>query len=158
MNKAFYEFWGNYLLTLAHGHQQTENLSALMKQGLSGMNDLAALFRRCYGIEADTADGTDSASSHWQDAMEDFKRAMNQFAGLWGWVPQADHQRVVRDRDDLQKQVQKQEVIISELRALLNEEGRGHAVLVDHWKRSIKEQNDQFQALMESIRSSFGKG
>jgi len=158
MNKAFYEFWGNYFLTLARGHQQTENLSALMNQGLEGMNDLAALFRRCYDIKADTATGKDPASSHWQSAMEDFKRSLTQFADLWGWVPQADYQQVVRERDDLQKKVQKQEAVIVELRALLNEEGKGHAVLVDHWKRSIKEQNDQFQVLMESIRSSFEKG
>lgn len=32
-----------------------------------------------------------------------------------------------------------------------------HTMLVDHLQRSLKEQNDQFQSLMESIRSSFGK-
>jgi hypothetical protein len=154
MNKDFYEFWGNFLLNLARGHQQMENLSALMKQGVAEMNDLAKGFSDTYGRYAPAGAGDDSAAVAWQKAMADFQRSLSPFAALWGWVPQAEHERVVRDRDELQKKVKDQEDVIKQLRDLLNQEGRGHLMLVDHWKRSLKEQNDQFQALMKSIRNS----
>ena len=157
MNKQFYEFWGNYFLHLARGQQQIENLSALMKQGVSGMNDLAALFRRSYGLTASSTADNGSETPPWQNAMADFQHSLNQFAAVWGWVPQAEHQRVVRDCETLQKKVKDQDAVIAHLRDLLNQEGHGHTMLVDHLKRSLEEQNQQFQSLMESIRSSYGK-
>jgi hypothetical protein len=39
----------------------------------------------------------------------------------------------------------------------LNQEGHGHTMLVDHLQRSLKEQNDQFQDLMQTIRKSLSK-
>lgn len=156
MNKQFYEFWGNFFLNIARGHQQIEDISTLMKQGISGMNDLAALFSRCYGIEAKAPDD-ESASLSWQTAVADYQRSLNQLATMWGWVPQAEHQRVVRDRDALRKKIEEQDAIIGELRDLLTQEGHGHTMLVDHLQRSLKEQNDQFQNLMETIRKSLGK-
>jgi len=157
MNKQFYEFWGNYFLQLARGQQQIENLSALMKQGISGMNDLAALFRRSYGLTAPSTADNESETRPWQNAMADFQRSANQLAALWGWVPQAEHQRVVQDLETLKKKVKEQEAVIGHLRDLLNQEGRGHTMLVDHLKRSLDEQSQQFQSLMESIRKSYSK-
>ena len=157
MNREFYEFWGNYFLNLSRGQQQIENLAALMKQGLTGMNDLAALFRRCYGLEENTAAGGGSASLSWQNAMADFQRSLNQFAVLWGWVPEAEHRRVIRECETLKKKIEDQDAVIDQLRDTLTQEGRGHTMLIDHWKRSFEEQNAQFQSLMESIGNSFGK-
>jgi hypothetical protein len=40
----------------------------------------------------------------------------------------------------------------------LYQEGYGHSMLIEHWKRSFEEQNAQFQSLMKSIGSSFDMG
>lgn len=158
MSKHFYEFWGNYYLNLARGQQQMDNLAILMKQWGRGMSDITALFGRCYGLKPHTTALIESMSQQsWQKAMADFQRSWNPFAALWGWVPQTEYQRVVRERDTLKQKIQDQDAVIRQLRDLLNEEGRGHTMLIDHWKRSFEEQNAQFQSLMESIGSSFAK-
>ena len=158
MSKHFYEFWGNYYLNLARGQQQMDNLTTLMKQWGRGVSDLSMLFQRFYGLAAPTGAESKSVSQpSWQNAMADFQRSLNAFAALWGWVPQAEHQRVVRERDTLTQKVQDQEAVIRQLRDLLVQEGQGHTMLIDHWKRSFEEQNAQFQSLMESIGSSFTK-
>jgi hypothetical protein len=90
--------------------------------------------------------------------MADFQRSLNQLAAMWGWVSQAEHQHVVRDCEALRKKVEEQEAVIGQLRDLLNQEGRGHTLLVDHLQRSLKEQNEQFQSLMKAIRDSFDEG
>ena len=157
MSRHFYEFWGNYYLNLARGQQQMDNLATLMKQGLTGMNDIAALFRRCYGFETDTAAKSESVPQSWQRTVADCQRVLNQLAALWGWVPQTEYERVVRERNMLKKKNEDQDAVIRQLRDLLNEEGRGHTMLIEHWKRSFEEQNAQFQSLMESIGNSFDK-
>ena len=135
-----------------------DNLVTLMKQWSRGISDFTMLFQRYYGIAAPGGAGNESASQQsWQNAMADFQRSLKPFATLWGWVPQTEYQRVVRERDTLKQKVQDQDAVIGQLRDLLVQEGQGHTMLIDHWKRSFEEQNAQFQSLMESIGSSFTK-
>jgi uncharacterized protein YdiU (UPF0061 family) len=158
MNKQLYEFWGNYLITLARGHQQFENFSALLNKGPVDMKALFSFMRRVYGLEeAGGARSGESALSNWNKSLAECQRSLNQFAASWGWVPQAEHQRVLRDCQALQKQVDDQKILIDQLRDLLTEEGHGHTMLVDHLQRSFEEQNRQFQSLMKSIGGSLGE-
>ena len=63
MNSQFYEFWGNFLTHVAQGQKQVEDMSAWMKQGYTGADDLATLFRRAYGLNVpDTGSAQRSAS------------------------------------------------------------------------------------------------
>lgn len=152
MNTQFYEFWGKFLINVAQGQKQLEEMSAWMEQGYAGADDLTALFRNCYGLN--TPDKAQDPQA-WQAAVAEFQSALAQFAGQWGWVPQSDHQQVLEKCADLEKQVQTQQATIRQLRHLLAQKGLGHHELLQHMQGSLKDQSDQFQAIMESIRNSF---
>ena len=123
MNSQFYEFWGNFLTHVAQGQKQIEDMSVWMKQGFAGADDLAALFRRCYGLDAPDSVQDKQA---WQEAVAEFQNTFAQFAAQWGWVPQAEHQQVLEKCAALEKQVQAQQNTIQQLRGLLAQKGLGH--------------------------------
>jgi hypothetical protein len=152
MNSQFYEFWGNFLTHVAQGQKQIEDMSVWMKQGFAGADDLAALFRRCYGLDA--PDGVQDKQA-WQDAVAEFQHTFAQFAAQWGWVPQAEHQQVLEKCAALEKQVQAQQNTVQQLRGLLAQKGLGPTELLQHMQGALKEQSDQFQAFMKSIHSAF---
>ena len=154
MNTQFFEFWGNFLINVAKGQKQLDDMSTWMKQGYTDADDLAALFRRCYGLNAsDTGSAQDPQA--WQEAVAEFQNTFTQFAAQWGWVPQAEHQQALEKCAALEKQVEAQQATIHQLRDLLAQKGLGYSELLQHMQGSLKDQSDQFQALMENIRSAF---
>ena len=155
MNRQFYEFWGNFFTNVAQGQKQLDDMSAWIKQGFTGPDDLTALFRRCYGLKASEPDGSLDIQS-WQKAITDFQQTFAQFGEQWGWVTQTEHQKVLDNCAALEKKVQQQEATITQLRDLLNQEGLGHTELFQHFKGALEDQSSQFQELMESI-SKAGK-
>jgi phage tail tape-measure protein len=158
MDSQFYEFWGNFLINVAQGQKQLEEMSDWMKRGFVGVDDLEALFRRCYGLNApDTGGAQDPDPQAWQAAVAEFQNAFAQFTAQWGGVTQAEHQQVLEKCADLEKQVLSQQATIRQLRDLLAQKGLGYNELLEHMQGSIKDQSDQFQALMESIRSAYVK-
>ena len=152
MDSQFYEFWGKFLINVAQGQKQVEEMSTWMKQGFVGADDLTTLFRRCYGLKA-----PDSASDPqaWREAVAEFQNTFAQFAAQWGWVPQAEHQQALEKCAALEKQVEAQQAMIQQLRDLLAQKGLGYSELLQHMQGSLKDQSDQFQALMENIRRAF---
>ena len=156
MNRQFYEFWGNFFINVAQGQKQIEEMSTWMKQGYAGIDDLTALFRRCYGLKTPGSDGDLDTRAWWQ-AIADFQQAFTQFAAQWGWVGQDEHQQALDKCAALEKKIEEQQTTITQLRGLLTQKGLGYAELVEHFNSSLKDQNDQFQALMESIRNA-GQG
>lgn len=154
MNSQFYEFWGKFLTNVAQGQKQLEEMSDWIKQGYTGMDDLAALFRSCYGLDKPKT-GSDQDMQAWQKAIADFQDTFNQFAAQWGWVSQKEHQQVLEKCEALEKKVEVQQATIRQLRNLLAQKGLGYAEVLQHMQDALKEQGDQFQALMESIHSAF---
>ena len=154
MDSQFYEFWGQFLINVAQGQKQVEEMSAWMKKGYAGADDLTELFRRCYGLSAaDTGNAQDPQA--WKEAIAQFQGTFTQFAAQWGWVPQADHEQALEKCAALEKQVEEQQTTIRHLRDLLDQKGLGYSELLQHMQGSLKDQSDQFQALMENIRSAF---
>lgn len=156
MDRQFYEFWGNFFTNAAQGQKNLDDMSTWMKQGFTGADDLATLFRRCYGLKSSEPGDTQDVQN-WQRAIADFQQTFMQFGEQWGWVAPAEHQKALEKCAELEKKVQQQEDIISQLRGLLAQEGLGHTELFQHFKGALEEQNSQFQALMESV-SMAGKG
>lgn len=150
MNRQFYEFWGNFFINVAQGQKQLEDMSTWMKKGFSGSDDLTTLFQQCYGLKSPGAD-TALDPKAWQNAFADFQQTFNQFAEQWGWVPQTRHQQMLDKCAELEKKVQQQQSTITKLRSLLEQEGKGHAELFQHYKGSLEEQSNQFQELMKSL-------
>ena len=154
MDSQFYEFWGQFLINVAQGQKQVEEMSSWMKKGYAGADDLAKLFRRCYGLNAaDTGNAQDPQA--WKEAIAQFQDTFSQFAAQWGWVPQVDHQQALEKCATLEKQVEVQQATIRQLRDLLAQKGLGYSELLQHMQGALKDQNDQFQTLMESIGSAF---
>ena len=154
MNRQFYEFWGNFFTNVAQGQKQLEDMTTWMQQGFAGVSDLNELFRRCYGLKSSQAD-TAQESQVWQKSIADFQQAFAELAAQWGWVTQAEHQQILDKCAALEEQVKQQQATIQELRDLMAEEGLGHTELFQHLKHSLKEQSDQFHALMESFRDAY---
>ena len=154
MNRQFYEFWASYFTQVAQGQKQIEDMNALMQQGLTSTRELNELFQRCYGLKLPDPENSE-ASQTWQNAMDDFQQNFEQFAEQWGWVSRRKHQEVLDRCNDLEKQVRQQQEMIEDLRALLHEEGLGHSELFQHINKSLKEQSDQFNALMKSINEAY---
>lgn len=154
MNRQFYEFCGNFFTNVAQGQKQLEDMTAWMKQGFAGGSDLSELFRRCYGLEQPKADGVQN-SQIWQKSIADFQQAFTQLAAQWGWVTQTEHQQVLDKCAALEEKSKQQQTTINGLRDLLTQEGLGHTELFQHLNNSLKEQSDQFHALMESINSAY---
>lgn len=150
MNRQFYEFWGKYFTSVAHGQKQLEDMSAWMKHGFTGTDDLSALFRRCYGLNAAEPSGALDVQT-WQKAIDDFQQTFMQLAEQWGLVSQTEHQKIVDKCAALEKKVEQQQATIAQLRNLLTQEGRGHAELFELFKGTFEEQSNQFNALMENI-------
>lgn len=153
MNRQFYEFWGNFFTHVAQGQKQLENMTAWMQSAFAGASDLNELFRRCYGLAPPKADDPQD-SRIWQNAVKDFQQALAQQATQWGWVSQTEHQKALDKCSTLEKQVQQQQDTIKELRDLLDQ-GLGHTKLFQHLKCALKEQSNQFHALMESIHDAY---
>jgi uncharacterized protein YdiU (UPF0061 family) len=153
MNQQFFAFWGDFFTNVARGQKQFEEMTAWMQQGFTGARELNELFQRCYGLTPSAPDNTQT-SAIWQKAIRDFQENLTELAGLWGWVSQTEHQKVLDRCLDLEKQVQQQQVTIDELRALLLEKGLGYKELFQHLQSSMQEQSDQFQTLMASIHKT----
>ncbi len=154
MNRQLYEIWDNLFSQVAHGQKQIEDMNALVQQGLTSTKELNELFQRCYGLKLPETENSE-ASQIWQKALDDFQQSFSQLAEQWGWVSRSEHQEVLDRCNDLEKQVRQQQEMIEALRALLHEKGLGHSELFQHINKSLKEQSEQFHALMKSINEAF---
>ena len=153
MNRQFLEFWGSYFTQAAEGQKQLEDISAWMNKGFSGTDDLTKLFRRCYGLD-DPGASSELVSQKWQKAIADFQQTFSETADAWGWVTKAEHQQALDKCAALEEKTQQQQITISQLRELLNQEGLGHTELFQHFKNVYEDQSKQFQDLMKSMNEA----
>jgi uncharacterized protein YoxC len=154
MNRQFYEFWGTFFTHVAHGQKQLEEMTDWMQQGFAGAKELNELFRHCYGLSP-SGDDDNQTAQQWQKAIEDFQQTLGQLAKQWGWVSQTEHQKVLDRCAALEEKVKQQQITIKELRALMEEKGLGYSELFQHIQSSVKEQSEQFNALMENIHKVY---
>jgi hypothetical protein len=150
MNWQFYDFWGNFLLQVAKGQKQVDDMANWMRQGFDALNDMGALFRNSYGLP-DASSDAGITSSDWQQAVYSFQKSLDHFAGQWGWVSQAEYQKSRKECENLRTKVESQKETIEQLRDLLAQKGMGHAELFKHVQDSLNEQSHQFHELMRSI-------
>jgi hypothetical protein len=150
MNWQFYDFWGNFLLQVAQGQKQMEDMANWMRQGFDAMNDMATLFRNSYGLPDPSLDSS-SIAPDWQQAISDFQKTFAQFAGQWGWVSSDEHKKALEKCAALEKEIKAHKETIEQLRALLAQKGMGHAELFEHLQNSMNEQSLQFHELMRTI-------
>ena len=157
MDSQFLEFLGNYLLNVAQGQRQIEQISSWISQGFSGTPDLTDMFGRFYKLHPAYPSSSEDDSDRWQKAIADFQTSLAQYARVWGWVSQADYQNLQRKCEMLETTVEDQRQIIQQLQVLLETAGLGNGELAQQFRSLILDQTNQFQELMKCIGQSFQK-
>jgi uncharacterized coiled-coil protein SlyX len=157
MDRQFLEFWGNYLLNVAKGQKQMEEVTEWIRKGFSGFEEMNSLFRKIYGLDK-TPQGTPDYFKAWKKAQVDFKKSFADYLNLLGVVPLDVHLELVRKYEELKEKVASQEETIKHLRMLLAEsQGANSAEVTRHFDELIKKQSDQFQNLIEGFNKMFKK-
>ena len=95
----FLEFWGNYLIAVARGQKQLEDLTRWMSQGFQGLEDLTASFKKCYGLEQLQPDSP-ALEQAWKKATADFRKSFRETFGLFGWIPEEEHRKVAEENQE----------------------------------------------------------
>lgn len=156
MDKNFLEFWGNFLINVAKGQKQLEDMAKWMGQGFKGFEDLTVMFRKFYGLDR-LAKGSPDYLKMREKAQEAFQNSFKDYLSLFGVVPKEEHLALVKKYEELNEKVAAQEETIKHLRILLGEKVFDPGEVVTGFQELMKKQSDQFQQLMESISQSFQK-
>ena len=150
MDRQFLEFWGNYLLSVAKGQKQLEDVTRWIHGGFSGVDELTALFKKYYGLEEQSQDVSESSAA-WKKAAADFKNSFGESFSIMGWVSQDEYQALEEENQVLKQKVEAQEETISRLRDLLKNPGIDPGQALDVLQDLINKQNAEFQKLMKKF-------
>jgi hypothetical protein len=157
MDKQFLEFWGNLLINAAKGQKQMEDMAKWITQGLKGIEDLTAMFRKFYGLDR-LSEGSPDYQEMWKRAEKDFQKSFQDYLNLFGVVSKQEHLALVRKYEELKEKVANQEETIKHLRMLLDEKGMDQGeVVIKGFQQLVKKQTEQFQEFMKGLGKSFEK-
>ena len=155
MDKNFLEFWGNVMIGAARGQKQMEDMTKWMEQGLSGFEDLTAMFGKSYGLDNLAKDTPDYLKT-WEQAAKDFQESFKDYLNLMGVTSKDEHLTLVRKYEHLKKKTADQEETIKHLRMLQNEKWvADQGEVVKGFQDLVKSQSEQFQELTESMSRFF---
>ena len=157
MDKHFLEFWGNFLINVAKGQRQLEDMSKWITQGLKGSEDLATMFRKFYGLDR-FVEGSPDYLKTCKTAEKDFFKSFQDYLNLFGVVSLQEHLALVKRYEVLKEKVATQEETISHLRMLLDEKGAGQAEVFKGFQDLVERQSEQFQNLMKGFSGIFKNG
>ena len=153
MDSQFLEFWGNYLLAAARGQKQLEDLNQWISQGLSGFEELTAMFKKYYGLERPRSEDPDAAQA-WQNAAADFRNSFKMYLNLMGLVPKDKYRMLEQKHAALQKKVAEQEDTINLLRGLLAEKGSYQGETAGVLQDLMKKQSEAFETFMKNLAAA----
>jgi hypothetical protein len=156
MDRHFLEFWGNYLLLLAKGQKQLEDLAQWSQQGFGNFADLTDLFRKAYGLDEQTQDSPDYLKL-WQQAQEDFRQSLRDYLGLMGMVPREEYLELAGKYEGLKEKVADQEETIKQLRLLLADKGLDFNTVTSEFQELMQKQGDQFQKMLQGLGEIFAQ-
>ena len=151
MDHQFFKFWGELLLQTADGQRQLEALSRWIQSGFSPSNELAALFRKSYGLPPLASE---NSGDEWQKATADFHKALKAYAPLMGWVPLDRYDRLKREKERLEAQIAEQTRLIQQLEAILDDKDMGHMSLLTRFQNLVTDQSKAFDDLMQALKAS----
>lgn len=154
MDRSFLEFWGNFLLQVARGQKQLEEMNQWVSQGLRGFEDMTTLFRKAYGLDEVSQESPDQAKV-WEKAREDFQKSYREYMRLFGMVPSQDHLELVRKYEELKRKCEAQEETIKHLRMLLETQGGDYGQMARNFQDLMQSQSEHFQKMMETFGSAF---
>jgi len=157
MDKHFLEFWGNSLLNAAQSQKQFEDMAAWVQQGFKGFEEMTTLFLKVYGLDNVTKDSPDYFKA-WEKAEKEFRKSYNDYMSMLGFVAKNEHLDLVRKYEELKEKFESQEETIRHLRLLLSESQlKGQGELAKQFEDIIRNQNNQFQSLVDKFTKVFKK-
>ena len=156
------------------------NLPASMPPDTMKLQGMDRLLKQFYNMGRPSAEGKD-ASKHppgdstqgqrpdMKEAYGNLTESFSTYAKLWGWIPQKDHEALQkeldtltqtldslqRSHDALTKKSQTQEELISRLRKLLSDDGKGDVVFFQELQDLAKKQSEDFQTFMSGLGTIF---
>ncbi len=154
MDRQFLEFWGNFLLQVAKGQKQLEDLAKWSKRGFMNFGDFTPLFRQAYGLEQPQPDNPDYQEI-WKKAEKDFRASFQDYMSLLGMIPREEYAELARKYEKLEEKLAEQEETIKQLRQLLSDKGLDSAVIALEFQKLMQKQGEQFQELMKDLGEGF---
>ncbi len=154
MDRHFLEFWGNFLLQVAKGQKQMEDLAKWSKRGFVNFGDFTTLFRQAYGLEEPEQERSDYQQI-WKKAEKDFRESFQDYLSLLGVIPREEYVELARKYEKLEEKVAEQEETIKQLRQLLSDKGLDSAVIALEFQKLMQKQGEQFQELMKDFGEAF---
>ena len=143
MDKHFLEFWGNFLISVAKGQQQLEDLAGFLQGDFAKTENLAKIFFQAYGLE-NLTDKNPDFQNQWEKSKQDFQESYRAYLHLLGAVPREDY-------EELQAKVAEQEETIKNLRFLLEEKGLDYGTVTLKFQELIKNQAETVQDFLSSL-------
>lgn len=158
MDRRFLEFMGNFMLSVAKGQENLEDMARWMNAGLPGHEEFTALFGRIYGLTESRKDQADHQKA-LTAAMDLFSASLRECLSLFGAVPRREYLELARKVDELKERVESQEKTIRQLRTLMTEAGREESGdVAGQFQDLVRRQAEQYQKLMESLEQVFRPG
>jgi hypothetical protein len=156
MDKNFLEFWGKFLIEVAKGQKQMEDINKWTSQGLKGFEDLSNMFKKAYGLEGLKEDNPDSLKM-WKTAEMDFTKSYKEYIKLIGMVPRDDYLQLVSKYEQLKEKCALQEETIKHLRMLMDAKSSEYGEVAKGFQELAQNQSDQFQKLLAAFTEAFKK-
>ncbi len=153
MDKQFLEFWGNYLLAVAKGQRQLDELNQWIREGFSGFDDWTAKFKKWYGFEQPGREATDALKA-WEHTAAEFRNFFKAYLDLIAMVPKDEYQALEKKYAELQDKVAEQENTINVLRRLLAEEGTYQGETVKVFQDLVNKQANAFENFMKNLSAA----
>ncbi|HON99865.1 MAG TPA: hypothetical protein P5269_01475 [Syntrophales bacterium] len=152
MDAGFLEFWGEALLAVARGRRQWEELTKWPQGGMSGLEGMAALFRKAYGLEGVPKDSPDYAAL-WEKSLAAFQESMKAFLEVFDCVPRRDLDEARARCAALEEEIAERDRAIASLKGLLAQ--RQPADLAEEFRRLLEAQQEHFQGLIASLGGTY---
>jgi hypothetical protein len=148
VDRRFLEFWGNALLNAAKGQEQVENLNHLVRVGFKSFEEQLSLFQKLYDLDK-KPDPPAPYAEMWAKAASDFTKSYQEFLGFMGVVPREDYEALSREHEALKNKFAALEENLRHGRAKSGGKEIDPSEVVKGFEGLMKEQAQQFQALME---------
>lgn len=150
MDRHFLEFWGNYLLSVAKGQKQLEDLANWMRQGFNGADELTTMFQKTYGLD-DYDNSNPEITLNWDKAVEDFRTSFGDYFRMIGWISKEEYQALEEENRSLKDKIDQQGQKIKRLQNLLSQPTIDQNQTLNVLQDLINKQSEEFQQLLTNL-------
>lgn len=156
MDDKYLEFLGNLFLNAAKNQRQMEDLFKLSQQGFKGFEEMAAMFRKFYGLENIEKDAPEYIKT-WRNATEEFQNTFREYMTMVGVIPKEDYISLVEKYEALKKKVADQDETIRHLQMLLRDKSVDQGETAKVFQDLMTKQSEQFMEIMNTVGQYFQK-